>query len=400
MYKSNINITTFLLFFLLLFPKITLIPINNYWQGLRIENLISLMILFYFFFNNVNFMFYFNQKKKINLYIIYYFLLINFSYIIGTFNNFSLEYFSYFRLIEYFFFIFFINHIKLNILSIKPILLSFFLFNLIFCILQNNNLIGYWSSMGYIGVETIQGRSSGLLGGPWELSFISSLFFLFILSNKIFSKITKCIFFFIMIYILYSTRTRGVIFPLIFTIVLLGLLIEGNQKLKIITIFLFLTLLLIIISIFYLSANEYRYDYYYLDPTILFEIFYNTFFLDYKIRLDEYSNNYWSYIYRIYHWHDLYQLYQKNLLTIFFGTGFTHVYYESFIIRVLFGTGIIGLIIFIYIIIKSRLPIYYIFFLTTASISLDLFASFKIFLSFIIFLKFINTIDEKKNTSN
>ena len=67
MYKSNINITTILLYFLLLFPKITLIPIDNYWQGLRTENLISLMILFYFFFNNINFIFYFNQKKKINL---------------------------------------------------------------------------------------------------------------------------------------------------------------------------------------------------------------------------------------------------------------------------------------------------------------------------------------------
>jgi len=400
MYKSNINITTILLYFLLLFPKITLIPIDNYWQGLRAENLISLMILFYFFFNNINFIFYFNQKKKINLYIIYYFLLVNFSYIIGTFNNFSLEYFSYFRLIEYLFFIFFINHIKLNILSIRPILLSFFLLNLIFCILQNNQLIGYWSSMGYIEVETVQGRSSGLLGGPWELSFISSLFFLFILSNKIFSKIEKYIFFFIMIYILYSTRTRGVIFPLIFGIVLLVFAIEGNQKLKRITIFLFLTLLLIIISIFYLDSGNFSSNYYYLNPAILYEIFYNTFYLDYQIRLDQYTDNYWSYIYRIYHWHDVYQLYQKNLLTIFFGTGFTHIYYESFIIRVLFGTGIIGLIIFIYIIRKSKLPIYYIFFITFASISLDLFASFKIFLSFIIFLKFINTINEKKNTSN
>ena len=64
MYKSNINITTILLYFLLLFPKITLIPIENYWQGLRAENLISLMILIYFFFNNINFIFYFNQKKK------------------------------------------------------------------------------------------------------------------------------------------------------------------------------------------------------------------------------------------------------------------------------------------------------------------------------------------------
>jgi hypothetical protein len=399
MHKQNINITTILLYFLLLFPKITLIPIDNYWQGLRIENLISLLFVFYFFFNNKNFIFYFNQKKKINLYIIYYFLLINFSYIIGTFNNFSLEYFSYFRLIEYLFYLFFFNNIKLDILSIKPLLLFFFLINLIFCILQNNDIIGYWSSMGYIPVNTVQGRSSGLLGGPWELSFISSLFFLFILSNKIFTKILKFIFFFMLIYILYSTRTRGVIFPLVLSIILYNLSIEGNQKLKRITIFLFLTLL-IIIFILLLNVTDFSSYYYYLDPFILFEIFYNTFFLDYTIKLNQYSDNYWSYIYRIYHWHDLFQLYQKNLLTIFFGTGFTHIYYESFIIRVLFGSGILGCIIFIYIIIKSRFPIYFIFFLISASISLDLFASFKIFLSFVIFLKFINTINEKKNTSN
>ena len=399
MHKQNINITTILLYFLLLFPKITLIPIDNYWQGLRIENLISLMFVFYFFFNNKNFIFYFNQKKKINLYIIYYFLLINFSYIIGTFNNFSLEYFSYFRLIEYLFYLFFFNNIKLDILSIKPLVLFFFLINLIFCILQNNDIIGYWSSMGYIPVNTVQGRSSGLLGGPWELSFISSLFFLFILSNKIFTKILKFIFFFMLIYILYSTRTRGVIFPLVLSIILYNLSIEGNQKLKRITIFLFLTLL-IIIFILLLNVTDFSSYYYYLNPFILFEIFYNTFFLDYTIKLDQYSDNYWSYIYRIYHWHDLFQLYQKNLLTIFFGTGFTHIYYESFIIRVLFGSGILGCIIFIYIIIKSRFPIYFIFFLISASISLDLFASFKIFLSFVIFLKFINTINEKKNTSN
>ena len=401
MNKTKVNLTYILIFFLLIFPKITLIPIDNYWQGVRVENLISVIILFYFLINKLNFILYFNKKKKISFYIIYYFLIVNFSYVIGTLNNFPLEYFSYFRLIEYMIFLFFINHIKLDISFIRPLLLFFFFLNLIFAILQNHNLLGYWSSMGYINVETVQGRASGLLGGPWELSFISSLFFLFIFTNKFFSKIDKFLFFFITIYILYLTRTRGVILSLIISILIYYLLKDKNQKLKRFKIFLFLILLSILsIIILNLNLEDLSKEYYFLNPFVIFEIFYNTFFLDYKILLHQYTDNYWSFIYRVNYWYDLYQLYQKNFFTIFFGSGFTSIYYESFIIRVLFGTGILGTIVFIYIIIGSRLPVYFIFFLISSSITLDLFASFKIYLSFILFLKFIVTINEKKNPSN
>ena len=64
MNKTKVNLTYILIFFLLIFPKITLIPIDNYWQGVRVENLISVIILFYFLINKLNFILYFNKKKK------------------------------------------------------------------------------------------------------------------------------------------------------------------------------------------------------------------------------------------------------------------------------------------------------------------------------------------------
>ena len=43
--QYKIILSTFLITILLIFPKINIFDINNYWQGIRFENLISLFLL-------------------------------------------------------------------------------------------------------------------------------------------------------------------------------------------------------------------------------------------------------------------------------------------------------------------------------------------------------------------
>ena len=86
---------------------------------------------------------------------------------------------------------------------------------------------------------------------------------------------------------------------------------------------------------------------------------------------------------RIKHWLMLYKQFLHNPLTIVFGSGATSMYYESAVFRVLFGSGIIGLIFVIYSI--KKIPLHILALFLISGLALDLLLSFKIFFTMLLY---------------
>ena len=73
-----------------------------------------------------------------------------------------------------------------------------------------------------------------------------------------------------------------------------------------------------------------------------------------------------------------------------FGAGSTFMYYESIIFRILFGTGICGLLFVIYSI--KNISLHILFLLIVSGLSLDLLLSFKIFFTILLYFYIENKI--------
>ena len=98
----------------------------------------------------------------------------------------------------------------------------------------------------------------------------------------------------------------------------------------------------------------------------------------------------WSMAYRIDHWLIFYKQFFHNTFTIVFGAGSTFIYYESTIFRILFGTGIFGLLFVIYSI--KNISLHILFLLIVSGLSLDLLLSFKIFFTLLLYFYIENKI--------
>ena len=90
--------------------------------------------------------------------------------------------------------------------------------------------------------------------------------------------------------------------------------------------------------------------------------------------LNQMDGRLWSVGIRIQHWLTLYKEFLHNAFTIVFGAGSTFMYYESTILRILFGTGLFGLIYVIYFV--RKVPLYFLSLLVVSGITLDLLLSF------------------------
>ena len=101
---------------------------------------------------------------------------------------------------------------------------------------------------------------------------------------------------------------------------------------------------------------------------------------------------YYSWAYRLIDWAMHANTFNLNILTNLFGTGYTSIYYESFIFRILFANGIIGLAILC--IFTLRMKLYIIIFLLTTSFSLDFVVSFKMFIILFIYFKYLKFLEK------
>ena len=94
------SITNFI-FFLLIVPKINLLDISNYHQGIRIENLISIVIFILILLNRKNFKI--NDGFKFYLFCGIIFL----SFLVGAVNNTPILVITIIRIFEYIIFVIF-----------------------------------------------------------------------------------------------------------------------------------------------------------------------------------------------------------------------------------------------------------------------------------------------------
>lgn len=380
----NEKISNILLFILIFLPKIDLIPISGYWQGIRGEDLIVFIFTVTFILRTDLFNFQFQKFQYKNFY--YYFLYLFFSNFVGVISGLDVKFLIVIRLIEYLFFLFLIDSLTINKKSLLKLLSFYLILNTIVVVLQLNDIIGSFSSLGYKGPNhEINSRALGLLGGSWELSIVTTLSFIFIFKNEE-SKLKIFLFFVISIFlvIVSESKTQTLTFMLTTTL----LLIYSKEY-----VLLFLLIISSILALFFIDIDIFN-KIKGIDLLYLYELTYNALILNEIPERENLSNQYTnlSYWYRLNFWNTLNQEFQTNIFTLFFGTGFTRVYVESFHIRILFSSGLIG-VLYLLFLIRNINPLYLITFLI-AGITVDLFISLKIYLITLVIIK--NDSYEKK----
>lgn len=383
-----VNIFKILFIILIFIPKITLIKIPGYWQGIRYEELFVLFFTYVIFKQRTAIHFDYIGKS-----FFIFFLYFLFSSFIGYLNGVETKLILYLRYLEYLVILVILNTLKFDLKFIVKLFKALIIVNFIISIMQYQGIIGVISSKGYFP-QTPFGLPYGLFGGTWELGICSSLSY-FIVANFSRDKFSKFFYLLPVMIMIYLTENKGS--SISFLIALTFLLIQKDKKLFFILIIIAaLTSVIflndIIMKNLELSENKLNAfaatttNKFFISTLIKFDFkfiidgLYNFFINKRPIHINELPNwDYLSFKYRIDLWLPMYENYLKNYFTIFFGQGFgKNLYIESFIMRIIFSFGIIGTIFILYLI--RNLPIYLIVYIFLAGISLDLFISMKIFI--------------------
>ncbi len=352
---------------LIIFPKINIITFRGLYQGIRLEELIILFLIFYLLFTkNVMLK---NRDIGYN-FIIYFFIFLACSF--WGQINYSQSWIVLIRYLEYIVIILFFNRYKPDISIIFNVLKVFVILNFIVVTLQLFDLAGEFSSLGYEPVDAkMDDRPTGLTGGPWELSNIAAIIFFTLFLDKDQSKSSRILFSILCIFLIAITSSRTVVVSF-FIASLAFLFVKTFSKDKAIySIFLF----------FIFSLCFYFLIIFILVETPYIQVFnmYLNFFLNLEVPNKEIlDGKLWSIAIRIEHWAPLYEQFLTNEFTIFFGNGGTSKYYESTLIRIIFSTGIFGLLYALYF--TKNIPIYLLIFFIISGLTLDMFLSLKIFM--------------------
>ena len=373
---------------LIFFPKINIVSIPGYWQGIRIEDI----LLFFYLINLFT-----SKVVLINLSQRYFFfsglfllLYIFFSNLISLLNGNDLRLAMMIRLFEYIILVFFVKNLNLDKKLITKFFYFYIILNFIITILQVNKIIGSISSRGYLDPShSLNDRTFGIAGGSWELGILLTLSFFIILKNT--NNIVRDYLIFVpiiylQIFFSYS-KTSIIAFGIIVLIMLPNIIRNihhGYQRIQfgygillslIIFVFIFNNENLVFSNYIKLITN---FNFYSFKETMYDFIFYV------KIpEISEVDKSLLSLWHRLMTWKDIINIYISNDINILFGTGFVkYLYLESTYLRVLTSFGVIGAIIVMVII--TKLNLYHLIYLLMISFSFDFFISFKIFLFFLI----------------
>ena len=387
-----------LLICLLFIPKIDLISIPGYWQGIRLEDLIMLSFAMYLITNyKKTFLKSDYQFKPVLIFITYFF----FSNFVGYYSGLKIMPFPLLRFFEYAILILFLNNLNVTELFLKRISFIYILVNVLISLLQEIDLIGSFSSLGYLPASSyFNARAYGLTGGSWELGVTSSIAFLIFLKHE--------------------TNKINISIALTLTIILVSLA-EGRANFIaffVTVIFIYITsisvrkLLIIIIGLFILTViTQYFYFEYYQNFTNLslisrmdgFDIVKMSDLLKNFIMYNDYGTrdeivsthpNLLSLFFRLNLWSILYDQFNTNIFTQLFGVGVTKIYMDSLLIRIWFSTGYVGIILLICLL--KDMKIYQLIFFLLAGFSLDIFMSFKI----VLLALMLNLKSSKSNENN
>ena len=383
-YSYNQLLEFFILSILLIFPKFNIIDIPNYHQGIRIEDLLIVYIAFFLILSNS-----FEIKTNdlgFNFIVFFFILLI--SIIHGSFY-FSQKWIILPRYLEYIVLLIYFNRFNPDLSLIFSIIRLYLILNFFAVILQELGLFGEISSLGYESPANLSDdRPIGLTGGPWELSNCSAIIFFTLLLDKKQSLTSKYIYSIIAIYLIFATHSRAIVIS--FLLALAIYIYMKNMKLSKIYFFLilFVTSIFCFLIIIKFANNFLIFDeiYFQLIPMLQDFILYQE-----KTNLDELDGRLWSMAYRIDHWLEMYNKFLLNPFTIVFGSGSTTMYYESIIFRILFGTGIFGLIFVLFA--ARTFPLHIFVLLLITGLTLDLLLSFKIFLTILFYFYILTRLE-------
>ncbi len=410
-FKNNIAKTEILKFFpLIIFifsPKIDVVAIPGYWQGIRLDDLVIFFYLTYLIFVN-NFKIFPNliNNKTTGLNWILFFPYVVMSMFIGKIYLLNPQWIIAIRYLEYIALIIILNEINPNKDKILLLFKIYILLNFIVVILQYFEFIGGFTSRGnctgygdtdaycfdkeditnicffscdlgfnknyVLPGNFLWNRVPGITGGVWELSTnLAICIYALVIFEKKLNKILPYIL--LTLIMLLLAHSRGIIFGFIAGSIFL---IEDYKK--VFKIIFFSTILILLI--------------YLLDLFNFKEIIKNKFLIDYikliKIILGAFTNSIppqsevlgtglESMYYRATHWsQSISELSKSHILTIF-GTGGSLIYTESFLIRIITSFGIVGTLIIIYL--SKSLPWFFIIFILVTGLTIDMFVSFKIF---------------------
>ena len=417
---------------IILLPKMNIISIPGFWQGIQIADLLIFIFFIYVIFNIANIKLNKSLPFTNLFYFSIYFLFASFVANFSSYNvsdvqrnvhgilSFNISIILILRLFEYLIFTILILNFCNSKNRILKLCKFFILLNFVFAFLQEFELVGYINSRGIYspGDDRLGGRPMGLTGGPWELGSCTSISFfsIYLLDKKNFYQVI--IFFFLTLFCLVLAETKGNLIAFIAAIVFL----EGNLLSRILTILfsilLFLKIFIIpqitYVSLIYYSLSIFLFlilsrnirktfilSTFLFLSIILFNLAVEHFFflqrllkIDFiyllKVLFDFFVNNnipgrtttpdvnlYYSFILRLEFWYPLLINFKSSYLNLIFGMGNTHLYYESFIFRCIFSFGIFGSLLIIYL--SYKLPLFLLVYTFLAGLTFDLYFSSKVF---------------------
>lgn len=395
-------------------PKLDLIYIPGYWQGIRLDDLIVLMYLIFFFFFNQGKVFpNLISKREEGFNFIIFFPYLVLSILIGNFfgpTDFKTEWIIPLRYLEYIGLIVVINKLEIPIKTIIVLIKAFVIINFIVVMFQFFDLLGAISSRGFspnmltdselsqkIASEKYDGffkdvyipaggiylnRAPGITGGAWELTTnLSICIFALYLYSKNFIKILP--FFILSLIMMLIAQSRGIIFGFLVGFIFL---IKDPKKIMNFLIFtLVITFLLYYFNLF--NFAKIVHDKFFIDYIELSKLFIGSFSGNIKPEINYSGTGLESMWYRATSWNEQIIKLKSHWLIPIFGLGGDQIYSESLIIKIITCYGIIGSILVLYL--SRGLPLYFLIFCLVTGLTLDLFVSFKIFL-FAILLNKIN----------
>ena len=392
--KSSLNNIYLILLIILIFvPKIDLISIEGYWQGIRLEDIILFVYM-------INFLINYNKTILIEPYqfkgpfiILIYCIATNF---VGNYSGLNIMWAVPMRFIEYMILIIFLNNLLITSQMLKNISIYYIIINLIVATIQELGLLGSFTSLGYLAPDhALNSRALGITGGSWELSILAPLSFFIFLKYETNKFIISAIFLALLIIMILAEGRTNFVALILVCLVIFAKQFSIKKIIKISTILVIILFTMVIFlknSQFIDNLNTiYRTSDVWYDD--IFSIFkrledINIYLLyewikDFVIynrapSLEEASDNLLSFAYRLGYWTQLYTEFKTNIFTQIFGTGMTRVYVESTFIRIWFSTGYVGIILVLFL--SRKLPVYQFLFFLFTGFSLDIFMSFKVML--------------------
>ena len=397
----KIKIHTLFIIILIFIPKINLISIGKFYQGIRTEDILVLLYSLYILTSNLNTrVIIWNKFFQFKYWIIILYLF-SLSVLFALINDVKNVLIMTVRAAEYAIIIIYINNHIEKFQTYINIFKSYIIINFIFSILQYYNLIGSFSSLGYMGPgDILNQRSYGISGGSWEIGVLINLSFLILLSLL---KDKYEIFFYYLLCGIIIILANGRANILGFVIISIYLIFFTKYFLKlrnvIYNLLLLLTINTIIIYFFDVGTKYYFEDIINYYNKLIDDIFfivkstYNLIINKIVPTFDSAtSEKVYSYIYRLIHWKNIIEIFQKNNYHYIIGFGSPYIYTESLLIRIITSLGLLGTLIVICSLRNLKILFVLIFF--TMGFSLDLFMSMKIFLFTLVFMKinYINRI--------